>query len=165
MAVFRKNVEGDEPGSGDRPRGRRDAGGGSMQPSLTPMIDTTFLLLLFFLLTFTFRQAEGQIPGSLPKRLEGPPLDLPIHIRVRPLGRDRALFDLVGAPEAIERPGQLYEKLPGRKQAVGTPAEAMCEVPVIIDPRGDVVWRWVAEAFNQAVRAKFRFVTLQPPAR
>lgn len=40
----------------------------SFQPPLTPMIDVTFLLLLFFILTFTFRQMEGQLPGAITSR-------------------------------------------------------------------------------------------------
>lgn len=35
--------------------------------SLTPMIDVTFLLLIFFLLTLQFRTLEGKIPSLLPK--------------------------------------------------------------------------------------------------
>ena len=37
----------------------------SFQPPLTPMIDVTFLLLVFFILTSTFRQMEGQLPGAI----------------------------------------------------------------------------------------------------
>ena len=37
----------------------------SIQPPLTPMIDVTFQLLLYFLLTTEFREDEGQIPGSI----------------------------------------------------------------------------------------------------
>ena len=35
--------------------------------NMTPMIDVTFQLLLFFLLTCEFRESEGMIPGTLPK--------------------------------------------------------------------------------------------------
>jgi len=37
-----------------------------LQPPLTPMIDVTFQLLLYFLLTYSVRKDEGQIPGTLP---------------------------------------------------------------------------------------------------
>lgn len=40
--------------------------------SLTPMIDVTFLLLLFFLCTLQFRTLEGKIPSLLPKDGAGP---------------------------------------------------------------------------------------------
>jgi len=36
------------------------------QTPMTPMIDVTFQLLLFFIMTFEFRQSEGMIPGTLP---------------------------------------------------------------------------------------------------
>ena len=35
--------------------------------SLTPMIDVTFLLLLFFLCTLRFKAFEGKLPSLLPK--------------------------------------------------------------------------------------------------
>ncbi|MFP4052771.1 MAG: ExbD/TolR family protein [Phycisphaerae bacterium] len=35
--------------------------------SMTPMIDVTFQLLIYFLLATTLIVAEGQIPGNLPR--------------------------------------------------------------------------------------------------
>jgi len=35
---------------------------------MTPMIDVTFLLLIFFIVTLKFRSLEGRLDASLPKR-------------------------------------------------------------------------------------------------
>lgn len=47
------------------PRHRRR---GPMQLSIVPLIDIVFLLLVFFLLTASFRPQEGFLPTNLPKQ-------------------------------------------------------------------------------------------------
>jgi biopolymer transport protein ExbD len=121
--------------------------------ALTPMIDVTFLLLLFFLLTFTFRQAEGQIPGSLPHGGVDP-LEICIEVVVRPTGEHRqgVVFEIDGAMVQTSSPRELGDRLMAIKRQIKGDAS------VIIRARGDVQWRWAVEAFNQAVRAEYRFV-------
>jgi len=155
MAISIKKISGDEAVHYIPPRRLRVRPKPKMQPPLTPMIDVTFQLLLFFLLTFTFRQAEGQIPGSLPKEgtggvTEKSQLNPPIRITMRPRGRDRSevVYEIEGYPHQITTGKELGEKLMGRARN-GT------DVPVILHCGRDVQWRWVVEAFNQSVRAKF----------
>jgi biopolymer transport protein ExbD len=129
-----------------------------MQPLLTPMIDVMFQLLLFFLLTSTFRQAEGQIPGMLPQRQAGSGLDQtivkPIRIVILPAERDEgAVYQLAGAAAPLNNPQELYRELASRRQAYGSD-----EVPVAIQPRWDVPWQYVVEADNQAHRAGFKTI-------
>ena len=76
--------------------GRRKAA--ALQPPLTPMIDVTFQLLLFFLLTCEFRPTEGVIPGSLP---ENGPLVGP---KVAPVRLDPITIRLLPAPERWSLP-------------------------------------------------------------
>ena len=128
-----------------------------LQPPLTPMIDVTFQLLLFFLLTTTFRQQEGQLPGTLPQIggiTAGQVVELqPIRIMLHPVGADRAgcIYEVSGLAVAIDSPDQLYQAMIARQKAVGSD-----EIPIIIQPRIDVRWRYVVEAFNQAIHAKFK---------
>jgi len=76
--------------------------------SMTPMIDVTFLLLLFFLCTLQFKRLEGKIPALLPRAGAGdaPSVreDVQITLRVeggaeartvrfRAVGRDYADLD------------------------------------------------------------------------
>ena len=156
MAMSTKRISGEEAVHYIPPRKTRAKPKPRMQPPLTPMIDVTFQLLLFFIMTFSFRQAEGQIPGSLPKEGTGgvtaqSQLELPILITVRPMGRQRenVVYELKDYPHVIMTPKELGERLRYRARS-GT------EVPVIIKCRGDVQWRWVVEAFNQSVCAKFQ---------
>ena len=38
-----------------------------MKPDMTPMIDVTFLLLIFFIVTLKFKVLEGRLDAALPK--------------------------------------------------------------------------------------------------
>lgn len=139
--------------------GRPGAGGGAsrtrMQPPLTPMIDVTFQLLLFFLLATTFRQAEGQISAALPQRSGTGGLDQtivrPIRVAILPTAQGGAAFFLDDAPAPLADAAALHCQLVALRQAYGSD-----EVPVAIQPRWDVPWQYVVEADNQAHRAGFK---------
>jgi len=121
-----------------------------MQPPLTPMIDVTFQLLLFFLLACEFRESEGRIPGTLPSVPRGGWLE-PITVTLCRSGVDAsAYYRLNGLREPVTSPQRLYERLRERQAALGTR-----DVPVVIHPNANVPWQFVVEAFNQAVRAEF----------
>ncbi len=158
------HIEGDETTHFVSQRKKRERPKAKMQPPLTPMIDVTFQLLLFFLLAFNFRLAEGQIPGTLPTKSEDDPVVtdlLPITINVIPAMDAKTqrmtgcLYDVDKVSVSIKTPRKLYELLEGRKLALG---EAATKVPVIIKPRDDVAWRHALEAFNAAVLAKYKNV-------
>ena len=129
----------------------------NMQPPLTPMIDVTFQLLLFFLLTCEFRESEGLIPASLPakgtmaQQVDDKPPPDPIRIRIRPgQTAEQANYEITGVDFVIATPEELYQFLDQRAEKVGSR-----EVPIVILPTGDVPWTFVVQAFNQAVRAKY----------
>ena len=128
-----------------------------MRPLLTPMIDVMFQLLLFFLLTSTFRQAEGQIPGALPQWSGAAGLDQtivrPIRVTVLPAADGGAAYTLDGAAAPLTDAEALHRELVARRQAYGSD-----EVPVAIQPRWDVPWQYVVEADNQAHRAGFKSI-------
>jgi biopolymer transport protein ExbD len=46
---------------------RRKRPQAARQPDMTPMIDVTFLLLVFFIVTLNIRQLEGRLDAALPK--------------------------------------------------------------------------------------------------
>lgn len=151
-----RTVEGDETVH-RASRGRRPASR-NMQPPLTPMIDVTFQLLIFFLLTTQFRMTEGQIPGSLPMGDVSPSqVEIePVTIKLVPAGanRESAKYDVDKQVVSIHQPEDLYNYLMGRRKQA---EDAGIKLPaVVIMPRNDVRWAFVAEAFNQAVRAKFK---------
>jgi len=119
------------------------------------MIDVTFQLLIFFLLTTTFRMQEGTLPGSLPKI--PPPIvggGAQLHVYVRPGAAGGVRFEIQGVATAMTSPADLHRHLEGRLRAVG----GQEYVNVLIHVRGDAEWRWAVEAQNQALRAGFRQV-------
>lgn len=159
MAMSTKQIAGDESVHYVSARKKRAKPRPKMQPPLTPMIDVTFQLLLFFLLSFQFRAMEGQIPGTLPEEGEGgvttaSRLSEPLRILVSPVGRERvkAVFEVQGLMGTFETGKSLGAELQKQAKQRGK------DVPVIIQARHDVQWRWVVEAFNQSVRARFKNV-------
>jgi len=136
-------------------RKKRGPKAASVQPPLTPMIDVTFQLLLYFLLTSTFQPNEGEIPGSLPRAghvtTDDPPI-MPIRVTLSPEGMmaENAQYQ-VGNLAPVTTPEELFEALLGQKNQ-----STDADVPVVIKPQGDVRWQFVTEVFNAAVRAKFK---------
>lgn len=53
--------------SRDASEGRPDGTEEQKGPDLTPMIDVTFLILVFFLCTIKFKTLEGKLDSYLPK--------------------------------------------------------------------------------------------------
>jgi biopolymer transport protein ExbD len=129
------------------------------QPNIVPLIDVLFMLLLFFLLSTHFRQLEGDIPGTVPREgilvRPGDPPTTRIEIAVRPVGplRESCLYEVRGSPAPFNSPEELYQRL----QAIqGVLKDGKIEIA--IRPAGNVRWLHVVEAFNAAVRAKFKVV-------
>ena len=158
MAISQKKPAGDETVHYGPPRKQRQKPKVKMQPPMTPMIDVTFQLLLFFLLTCEFRETEGNIPGTLPSKgniiqqVEQNPPPEPIQIQVRASAdRSSASYEMTGVSVVITSPQELFERLRERQGQLGSD-----EVPIVILPNEDVPWEFVVQAFNQAVRAKYK---------
>ncbi|MBI5723521.1 MAG: biopolymer transporter ExbD [Planctomycetes bacterium] len=141
-----------------KPRKKKEVETTKIHPPLLALIDVLFTLMMFFIIAARTKLAEGEIPGSLPKiggaAAAASTTPQPITITVRPIGDGNfaCQFDLDG--QALTEPGQLYEIL-RRKQAAYGPGTADT-VPVIIRPIQAARWKWVVEAFNQALRAQFK---------
>jgi len=154
-----KPVEGDETVHHQTPSKKKNRKP-RPQPSvpMTPMIDVTFQLILFFILTFEFRETEGMIPGTLPNKgsfaqavTDVPPPD-PIQIKVIPsANRLMASYEMTGIGTAIQTPRELGLLLQQRREQINS-----AEVPIVIFPSPDVPWGFVVEAFNQAKLARFQ---------
>lgn len=128
-------------------RGRRDT---KMQPPLTPMIDVTFQLLLFFLLTMQFREAEGRIPGTLPPVGQGVSASVAkeVKLRIQRTGEGAEYF--IGRQSVgVNAPEPLFRTLVNAREQLSADA------PLVIEPDFQVPWKYVVEAFAQAVKAKF----------
>jgi biopolymer transport protein ExbD len=146
------------------------------QPMLTPLIDVFLFLIIFFLLSCQIHQAEGTIPINLPPMGTAPPAnpneppppnavqitlaqDGPNHVAITFEGRE--VHDS-GDPNsdmealAVELT-KCYNSVEIKGQGLGE------KVPILIKPipasdNSTVAWGDVVNAFNQAVRAKFKSV-------
>ncbi|MFP4052770.1 MAG: ExbD/TolR family protein [Phycisphaerae bacterium] len=144
-------------------RKKRAKPGSKMQPPLTPMIDVTFQLLIYFILTTTFRVAEGQIPGNLPTAMgleqQQEVVDTePVTLRVIPHGQylEEAGFVLDGESET-RKPEELHALLERRLASLGGKPQ------LVIEARYTVAWQHVVEAYNQAVRAEWQKIGIRGP--
>ncbi|MFP4355129.1 MAG: ExbD/TolR family protein [Phycisphaerae bacterium] len=157
----RKIVETEESTHYVSARKQRRPKGGSAQPPLTPMIDVTFQLLIFFILTTTFRAAEGQIPGSLPGLgISDQPAKEVLTIRVThadPISR-KPQFEHVEGNRIFSSGEELYSFLESWKNQ----NSQWNTYSVVIDPGVSTQWRHAAEAWNQAVRADFEKIAFKP---
>jgi len=150
------------------PRAKRQRTRAKMQPPLTPMIDVTFQLLLFFILTMQFRQPEGQIPQELPKEdVPSPVPVIPININVFRVEKPEVMAHVKlefpeGRPFTIRKSFEdgvwrdLLVKLQARLKDHPTDKR---KVPVVIRPRARAEWSHTINAFYQAKRAGFDIVT------
>jgi biopolymer transport protein ExbD len=172
---------------------KKSAGPTEADCDLTPMIDVTFLLLIFFILNLKFKVEEGEIESFLPKdkgQASGTPqIDLN-DVRLKILW-----YDAGGAPipqKDEETDGNVILKI-GRN-AYNGPNEINNEnmadhpiwqtlfqdlenfannykgggkngLPVIIDARSQVPYRYVARALNEVVRAGVKDVTFAAPEK
>jgi len=162
------------PRSADPPRRRwaraslfatRRQPAGTISVALTPMIDITFNLLIFFLVATSFHGAEGVLRSRLPHARSAPkraavPIS-PVRLRIEQTGpglddyelridniawRSRSFDDLASALERILR-------LPGYDR----------QVPVILAPAEKVRWQHVVNAYNAALRAGFENIGFGSP--
>lgn len=147
-----------------RIRRQREPASASVVLNFAPMIDVTFLLLIFFLVTTTFERAEGLFASDLPRDTGVPSVALPISpIVVRltqtGLGHDDvriAIDHFTGAPKD-------FEALPGfLRQIQGQPGFD-AQTPVVIIADNDVRWDHVVSCWNAALRAGCKRIAFGEP--
>ncbi len=120
---------------------------------LTSMIDITFLLLAYFLMTTVFRQAEGQLPGMLPKGRPDPMVKvIPVQVHAIGANCESAVYSLDGQGEPLRSPRELADSLEALRDELGGNATVI----MLIQADRAVRWRYVVEACNQAARVNFQ---------
>jgi len=125
-----------------------------MTLNLAPMIDVTFLLLIFFSVTTTFKRAEGFFSARLPKDAGRPSVALPITpiiVRVQQYGPNAADYRLT-VDHFLNAPATFDELSAFLTQVQSNPG-FNAETPVVIAAEADVVWDHVVGCWNAALRA------------
>jgi biopolymer transport protein ExbD len=153
------------------PRGRPAAteSGGLNLPA---MLDITFLLLVFFILTANFIMNEGVIPAdfdhgaSRPTVAELLPPPEPLIVEVRQVGVSGVLVSLAGQGgwRGPDRFAQLTEILEGHRLDDANPRGLYApDNPIIIRPEHGVPWADVVAAMNACIRARYVNVRFADP--
>jgi biopolymer transport protein ExbD len=143
----------------EAPRKKRARSDSVMNVNLTPAIDITFNLLIFFVVATTFKAAEGVLSSEAPAQqgvLEATPLPVsPIKVRVRQTGEASHDYELKIDNYAF-RPDsfiQLTEVLQELQQQPGFDVDT----PVIIFAHQDARWDLVVRCYNAILRVREPF--------
>lgn len=132
-------------------------------PPLTPLIDVFLFLIIFFLLSCQFQQAEGMIPANLPNTKGGPgpvgpPTPDPYFVTLTARANQGVVIDVEG--RRFDDMNQLHAHL--KQKMAGWGEVAKTTQPILIRPGMGVRWGSVVDAYNQAVRAEFTQVGVAP---
>lgn len=136
---------------------------------LTPMIDVTFLLMIFFLVTLKFKVLEGRLDASLPKDMgtstkQSEPIEkVNIIMMVSEPGQlvdDRSLKGLQtyeGRAVRYEVGTSVYRSVDDLEAALAKYDKE--EQPVTIDPRKGIINEDVMLVLDAVLRLKFKKVS------
>jgi biopolymer transport protein ExbD len=135
-------------------RRRHKASGVSFAVNIAPMIDVTFLLLIFFLVTTRFERAEGLLASELPAEVGVPAVGLPLSPIVVRLSAEGPESDEVGIriDKFSGEPANFEELIAYLREIQRRPGFDK-DTPVVIVAENDVQWDHVVSCWNAALRA------------
>ncbi len=128
------------------------------------MIDVTFLLLIFFLVTTTFERAEGVFTSQLPRDAGVPSVALPISpivVRVEQTGL--AHDDYTIELDRFENQPATFDALADVLRAIHGRPGFDRETPIVIVADDDVRWDHVVGCWNAALRAECQDIAFAQP--
>lgn len=137
-----------------RRRRRQSAQRTSIGINLAPMIDVTFLLLIFFLVTTTFERAEGLLTSNLPDVAGTQAVPLPISplvVRLAPTGPRHEDYTI--SIDSFENVPQRFRALPEFLRRIQDQPGFDKQTPVVIVADQDVRWDHLVGCWNAALRA------------
>jgi biopolymer transport protein ExbD len=154
--IHRKDDKGRDESAAGRARGRRrTTAGARLTLNLVPMIDIVFLLLIFFLVGTRFITAEGVLPGRLPRQDGRQTLPVPvppIQIRLAATSNDAPEITIAGR---TSRPRD-FEQLAAVLAQIQREPGYDDQTPVVLQADEELAWDHVVNAYNAAVRARYR---------
>jgi len=136
--------------------------------NLAPMMDVMFNLLIFFLVATSFQLPEGLLAARLPKTMGlsneqaiVPVVPIKIFLETGETNKGNVLIRVSSSMRTdaasliiLEDFNQLYTLLEGLREKPGIDENT----PVIIASKDNVCWETVVDAYNAAVRARFKHV-------
>lgn len=141
----------------------------TIKMDLTPMIDVTFLLLIFFIVTLKFKVLEGRLDASLPKDMgtaatPSEPIEkINIIMLVSDPGtlgldpNNKNLRQYTGRQVRYEVGTQIYRSLPDLQNYLAIQDKE--ETPVTLDPRQGIINEDVMLVLDVIIREKFAKVS------
>lgn len=135
---------------------RRPGSGSVLRINLVPMIDIVFNLLVFFLVTTKFTPAEGVLAGRLPEvKTSQAVLSVPtVPIRIRLVPHD-GTGCLITIEDRSVRPAD-FDQLAEVLRQIQTEPGYDDQTPVVLLADSELVWDHVVNAYNAAVRTKYK---------
>lgn len=133
--------------------------------NLTPMIDMSFILLIFFVATTKFERPEGLLSSRMPRDVAQDsrtalPLS-PIVIRLKPMGAGDDDFS-IQIDRVAARPRD-FSQLAGELRHLQQQPGFDEETPVVILADDAIRWDHVVGAWNAAVRAGSKSIVFGQP--
>jgi biopolymer transport protein ExbD len=147
-----------EPLLSHKPRSRRyTRQQNAISVNIAPMIDMTFMMLIFFLVTRTIQQPEGTLSSRMPTDRGAIAVALPISpvvVRLASSGpeSEESTIRIDGFEFAPTDFLQLADALAEIQQKPGFDADT----PIVLAADATVRWDHVVNAWNAAVRAEYR---------
>lgn len=143
----------------ERRKRRHQRRGSALAINLAPMIDVTFLLLIFFLVTTTFERAEGILASQMPREGAQSSVPLPmspivIRLDADPASQQGYALAVDGFDDAPTSVDELTTFLRSLHRLAGFDRQT----PVVVVPDDRVDWDVVVGVWNAALRADCRSV-------
>ncbi len=144
-----------------------------VKADMTPMIDCTFLLLIFFILTLKFKILEGRLDAALPKDMgtsnaiveEIEKVDIlmfvsdPGELKNEVVdGKTLQLKRYEGRVVRYEVGTQVFRTIPDLERYLNGVLDKD-ETPVTLDPKKGIIYEDVAFVLDAVIRQKFKKVS------
>lgn len=139
---------------------------------IAPMLDVTFLLLIFFICTIKFKTLEGRLDAYLPKDMGSQRTNTEalenIEVRLKPKGSgDTAETTVYVGRTPVERITNMNAKeevdLPNLYRVVGDLHNKLPDQPCVIDPDRGVPNGHVVAVLNTVMRHRIEKITFTMP--
>ncbi|MBI1826766.1 MAG: biopolymer transporter ExbD [Planctomycetes bacterium] len=141
-----------------RMRSRRNSE--SIHLNIVPLVDVTFLLMIFFVIAGAFERWEGMLESKFPRTQGGgisTPLPLsPVTLRLQTTGQ--GADDFLATVDGTEIRTQSFEELATRLHDLQQNPAYSSDTPVVVMSEPRVRWDHVVNAWNAALRAGYQNV-------
>ncbi len=132
--------------------------------NITPLIDMSFTMLIFFVVTTRFEQPEGILASRLPRDAGVPTVALPISpIVVRLYRAGESGDDYTVSVDRFDNAPQDFASLPAFLSGIKEQPGFDAETPVVIVADDAIRWDHVVNCWNAAVRAGFERIAFAEP--